>query len=72
MKFIDIDTYSVGEETCRYDINFAVWVNNQGKVLIEMMRYKYVEVSKVRFSLKLKKRLPNFLSHKKKACRILC
>ena len=46
-------------------------MNNQGKVLIEMMKYEYVEVSKIGFNLKLKKRLPNFLRDKK-ACRILC
>lgn len=49
-----------------------VWVINQGEVSIEKMKYQYVDVSKIRLSLRLKKRIPILLSHKKEIYRILC
>lgn len=48
-----------------------VWVINQGEVSIEKMKYQYVDVSKIRLSLRLKKRIPILLSHKKEIYRIL-
>lgn len=70
LSFFGIDVCSVGGTlVSRFAVASAVWVINQGEVVIERMNCECV-VSKLRLCLRLKERLPDLLS-RKKICRIL-